>query len=678
MLKIIPSSSYCPAKDDLFFQSVQKNVNEVLSEDVKNEIEKGKIQGFLKSLPIFRHSEVQASFWITFLCQAEYTQGVGRYVNDALCRWLVPGKNLAITGITSLHFSFQNFPHHRFYFKNVLFEVGGKEDIEIIQRNILPLFEEIRLNILAVYHARYIASLRSISTDQKSRLIQENLNKILNLPREADCSLYDQMHNFVMKVIGDQKMGQVKKTIAQLVQSRPKSFDREVFYEMTHFTVLFKDQFASRRDPRYIGRVIALYYLFKKSILDSIRKEPNERHIIVKIFKTAVNKTQQALGVLLAVNILRETERFDRRFLLDAIRACLPDVQDVKDSYISDWREKKASFFYLEVTKESSFKAQEIQKLRAQLPTEVKKQVESDVHPIFLPRNEEDVARNLILLSQQLKYSRDLPQVSIHYEKQTESELFFSVLLTRLLHPQTKGLRTLFVRRQKTIKFFIEEMREIGKLKKRIPKEAAILRVSIDKTPFFRPDYSVDLLRARQKIAYELSRIIGEYRDFNGGMILKQEESLLALRKHLGPISPAAESLLEEFFYSLRPGIMQTALPTEALKAHFQLLQTLPTHPTGEAYQILEDQMEKFFFFFATASDPAFKDHLDIEIEKLKIPSYELATCSLELPPLFVKGYLLRSEKQELAISLKKAIEFAMKNWNDTLYCTLNPAEAIQ
>jgi hypothetical protein len=296
------------------------------------------------------------------------------------------------------------------------------------------------------------------------------------------------------------------------------------------------------------------------------------------------------------------------------------------------------------------------------------------VHPIFLPRNEEDVARNLILLSQQLKFSRDLPQASIHYEKQTDSEILFSILLVRLLLPNTMKLRELIFQGNSNLKFYIDEAREIGKLKRRIPKEAAILRISLEKAPFFRPDYSVDLLRARQRVAYELSRIVGEYRDFNGGMILKQEESLLALRKELGPMPQETEFLLEDYFYSLRPGIMQTVLPTEILEAHFRLLKSLSKKRAGDPYQILENRTEKFHFFFVGADDGGFKDQIDIEIEKLQIPSYELATCFLHLSSLSAAGYLLRSDNEETATSLKRAIQHSLKKWSETLYC---PVKAI-
>ncbi|HEX2583206.1 MAG TPA: hypothetical protein VHL30_03730, partial [Chlamydiales bacterium] len=555
-------------------------------------------------------------------------------------------------------------------------------DQEIAERNLKPLIEEMRLNIQAVYRARYIASLKSISIEQRNGMIKENLSKILNIPKsDFDRSLFDQMQQFLMKLGREEKMNEIQKAIVEKTQARPKAFDRGMFAEMTYFTILFKDQFAFKRDSRHISRVIALHYLFKKALLDTLRKSPSERHVRFKVYKTKLNGEQNILGILFAINILRESERMDKQFILDAIHSCLPLVDTVKDSYLFDQREKKLFLAYLEIHKPSfePFRIEEIKLLRQKLGTEIKKQIENDVHPIFLPRNEEEIARNLILLSQQLRYNRDLPQVSIHYEKQSESELFFSILMARLLLPTAKGLRELIVSGESELKLSIDEIREIGKLKRKIPKEASMLCVALDKAPFFRPDYSVDLLRARQKVAYELSKVIGEYRDFNGGMILKQEESLLSLRSSLGTMSQEIEFLLENYFYSLRPGIMQTVLPTEVLNAHFGLLIHLRKNPNCE---VLEKKTERFFLFFGRINLPGLKENIEIAVERLKIPSYELTSCSLQFPARFsvgppsshyhssidllrspmdsAIGYIYRSETPEAIERLQEAIQQAI------------------
>jgi len=239
-----------------------------------------------------------------------------------------------------------------------------------------------------------------------------------------------------------------------------------------------------------------------------------------------------------------------------------------------------------------------------------------------------------------------------------------------LLHPSAKGLRELIMSGESDLNLSIDEIREIGKLKRKIPKETSILRVSLKKASFFRADHSVDLLRARQKLAYELKKVIGEFRDFNGGMILKQEESLLALRNVIGVMSQEMEFLLENYFYSLRPGVMQTVLPTEVLNTHFELLIQLQENPTSLFF---EDKKDRFFLFFRRLGHPALKETIEVLVERLKIPSFELTSCFLQFPAQFsycpaamhdgphhltesAIGYIYRADDGNTAAQLKEIL----------------------
>ena len=144
-------------------------------------------------------------------------------------------------------------------------------------------------------------------------------------------------------------------------------------------------------------------------------------------------------------------------------------------------------------------------------------------------------------------------------------------------------------------------------------------------------------------MAYELGRIIGEYRDFNGGMILKQEEALLALRKQVGHMTQETELLLEEYFYAIRPGIMQTALPPEVLKAHFHLFEKCRN--TSEL--VVMGNMDNYHLIFGKSQSPGFKNKIEIEVGKLGLPSYELTNCFLQIPPTNFLGYILRANEVE-------------------------------
>jgi hypothetical protein len=634
---------------DSFLLAIEEKVANILQPSIIEQIQNGNNAELLRAIPLFKLDGTPASgsLQVSFLCVGEYTQGVDRYVSDSLSRWLVPGKNLSICGSAKSIFCFNTLPDQRFFFCSTWLQIESQEDAEIAERNMHLLLLEMRLNIQAVYQARYVASMKNLSFEHKNLMIQEQLKKLLDpsIQQESEQSLFDLLQGFLLQLNREEKEGQIQKTITQLTETRPKAFDRGMFAEMTYFTVLFKDQFAQKRQARHISRVIALHYLFKKVLIESIKKSPTERHMSMKVYKTKINGELPVLGILFGISILRESERLDRRFLLTAIRACVPGVDTVKDSYLFDRRDGRVNLFYIEIHKASyiPFTAAEVNALRGRLPQEIKKQIESDVHPIFLPRNEEEVARNLIVLSQQLKYSRDFPQVNIQYEKQSETAIFFTILIARLLLPNTKGVRQQLLETESDLIFSIEEIREIGKLRRKTPKETSVLRVALDKAPFFRVDYSVDLLRARQKVAYELGRIIGEYRDFNGGMILKQEEALLALRKLIGPMAQETEFLLEEYFYAIRPGIMQTVLPTAVLNTHFHLLEKI----RGGTDSVVTDKVDNYHLLFAKSHQSDFKTKIELAIGKLGIPSYELTNCALQIHPTYFLGYIFRSDTEE-------------------------------
>lgn len=312
-----------------------------------------------------------------------------------------------------------------------------------------------------------------------------------------------------------------------------------------------------------------------------------------------------------------------------------------------------------------------IAELKEKLSCEFLRQVENVVHPIFMPRNEEELIRNLIVLATQIKYVRDFPQVSIHYEKQTDADLNFTVIIARLLKGNIESLRKIL--EKSSLKMDIDDVRVMGYLKQKYAKETAILRVTVDKKPFFRPDYSVDLLRARQKIVAQLSQSLGEFRDFNGGMILKQDEALGQLRQELGKLSRKKEFLLENYFYSLKPGIMQTVHDASVLKKHFELLTTVTQADLKlQPYHMVGESMGKFFLCYIAAAAPTFKEGVLNAIAPLEISSRDLTTSFLEIDDSTAMGFILRMESPEIAHHFQEAVLGAFSEWCHRFYCPIN------
>lgn len=295
--------------------------------------------------------------------------------------------------------------------------------------------------------------------------------------------------------------------------------------------------------------------------------------------------------------------------------------------------------------------------LKQKLPRESARQ-SNVVHPIFMPRNEEELIRNLIVLAAQIKYVRDLPQVSIHYEKQTDDDLTFTIIASRLLKGRTEPIRKSLEKSR--LKIDIDHVRIMGYLLQKYPKEAAIFHLTIDKRPFFRPDHSVDLLRARQKIVAELTFILGEFRDFNGGMILKQDEALGLLRQEVGEITQEKEFLLENYFYSLKPGIMQTIHDSSILKSHFDLLMNaLRSTSKTTPYRLVTKSVDKFYLYFFLSEEkkeiPG-KEIIATAIAPLLISPHDLTNCFLEIGSTTALGFILRTECPEVAQKFQTAI----------------------
>lgn len=612
-----------------------------------------------KQMPFFRSPhdlQGNKTIPITCICLASYTHGVGRYVSDSLARWLIPGKFCPICGEVSLNFRFKAHPHFSFYLTQKMVWVEDQEDLAIAQKNLSQLFKEMKITILAVHHARHLSSLRSQNADNRDLIIQQTLSSMLNWDIRPDESLFEQFQGLFSKIQSEEKSDLIRQNFIQLSARRPKAFDRDLFHEVAQSISLFGKSFYLNHPPRFISRVLAYFYLFRKLLQDNVKKNAGKRHTHFKLLK-GEKSHREILSFVFAVNLLSDEERFEESNLTLAFQAVSPNLEIVPSSLIQDRRHEMIRLFYFECRKrdQSLFSPKEIQALQETLLPHLLRNIKIPYTPIFMPRNEEEVLRGVIVLSKQIKYVRDLPQVSIHYEAQSKSDLTFTVIIVQLLKGSTPPLRKVLDSLSE-LYVEIDDIRSAGSLKKKYTKEAAIVRIRLDKSAFLRSDFSVDILRARQKIVLELSKTLGELRDFNGGIILKQDEALSSLRKSLAPLSLDRDLLLEKYFYSLRPGVMQAVYETEILHAHFSLLE----EAIIKNLWLLHAEKGKYLLlFFKSVSEPLKKELLEA-LHLLRIPSQDLSTTWVEVGDVSYLGLIYRfnyeKEKEVLLSSLHEVM----------------------
>ncbi len=448
----------------------------------------------------------------------------------------------------------------------------------------------------------------------------------------------------------------IQEKIGSLIQSHSKDFDQGIFSQMQHFLVTCADDFKNARDYHHISRVISNLYSMRKLIKQNTQTLPTKRHVTFKFLKTKLTPPGQrertVLGILVGLNFLHEHEVFETAHLIKAIQHYLPKIHLVEGSAFIDKAETSLQTTYLEIEKRdgTDFTLDEIHLFRTSLPDQIKGNIEQLTHPIFMPRNDEEVLRNIMALSRQLRFVNDLPQVIISFDEQKGAELCFTVILLRIVDENGPSVQDLFKKAHTRIKYIPDRIRKVGHLRKKHIKEATVFRTLIPSYTVLRHDNSVDLYKAREYVLKELSQIIGEMRDYNGGMIVKQNESLAALRASLGKIAEQHNLLLEKFFYSLMPMEMRSVLETDPLKNLFLLL--LQALKSDE--KLRKKNGDWFFkqdstrvFAILPLVDSFQKKRLAASLEALSISSHKLVFFSIEACEIPCLGYILLTENKE-------------------------------
>jgi hypothetical protein len=615
---------------------------------------------------------------ITTLCWAEHTHGVGRFLGDIYSRWLIPGKQLKLVYVHSMAFRFSLFPEAGFFIHELFLKIDTKEDLNLVKEYLPVLANEVALNISAVHHARKVVSLKPLSIDQKRILIQENISSLLNRPqKESSYSIFDQMHHFLVKVTAEEKVTKIKEQIAPLLEFRPQLFDRDIFHELQNFVSLFKNEFISNRELVHLSRIISYSYIFRKLLSNKALSEPNQRHLSLKLLHTKIeieDEPKKILGILICINMLRENEIIGEKHLFNAIWGILHSVVKISGTSITDKNSQtNIKTLYIEIyKKDGNFTIEELRNLKKRLPREIKTRIESVINPIFMPRNEEEIMRNILILGNQLKYSGDIPHVIITFHKQTEEKIFFSVILLRVLKPGDKKLETLFKKEKNKFSYSDFEIKNVGLVRKKYPKEANIFDMHLDKKSFLRKDFSVDLGLARRSVYNILFEMLGDIRDYNGGMISKQNEVLNELKKLLLQINIRNDFILENFFYSLTPNYMQSIAKPLILKKLFLLvLEAIEHEYTNQFYFLKTQIVEDHFLLTLGAINPTLKDFVEERIETIDIYPGNLTSSFVVIYDISCISFMLKYKDSDEHQKFLQCIIETIKIWKETVEKTL-------
>lgn len=587
------------------------------SESIDPEMEKKRKEYLEESLPIVFWPNIdQAPCNLSISLLTKHRADAANFFYNMISRWLIQRKKVNIEMFFAADFKMPQISSHMFTVSQIMINLQTKQDLEEAKKNMQALETEIRLGVVSGYHANRILEFKGLGNDGKTALIQDK--------------------------------------IGSLIHRRGQDFDRSIFLQMQKFLVTCREEFKEIRDHHHISRIISILHSIRAMLKQKVELFPNQRHFIVKFIKTRLhyqNKEKPVLGVLVGLNFLRKHEVFEKEHLIRALRNFVPNVQCVENSLFLDRnRENTVQNIYLEIEKENyeDFTLDEIKNLRRYLPEHLKGHVEYLMHPIFMPRNEEEIVRNIMSLSRQLRYVHDIPQVMISFDEQKDQGLLFTVVMLRILKNHTKPVKAIF-EEQSELKFSLDRIRKLGTLRRKYIKEAAVFRIEIPPQNYFRDDHSVDLFQARQDVIEELNRLFGEVRDFNGGMFCKQNELYISLKNYLGDVKGTYSSLLEKFFYSLTPVEMRSTQSVEALKSWYLLLAQLVKkdhiyHQKFKDWQIKKERKHTYVVF--SIEDPTVQQKVINSVNTMEILSYQLTSFNIEFHDRKYFGYMLCSEEK--------------------------------
>ncbi|MGA8164194.1 MAG: hypothetical protein WB791_04110, partial [Waddliaceae bacterium] len=382
----------------------------------------------------------------------------------------------------------------------------------------------------------------------------------------------------------------VYEKLNQWVFRFPFSADQFIANDLNLFFSLASKKYLDHRTANHLFRVVLSIHFMQKKLLYKTTFSPHQRHVEVRWIPTRLIfpfSQKTVVGCLIGYNAVDRYEVFDEENVVLTLQKSLPHVQLVEESaYSHSSQHANLRLFYFEIEKEdgSSFSLVEQNLLKHHLKEKVKSSIQRLSPSIFMGLNNEEIYKNTIILSQEIQSLQDLPQASIILDQQTGKEVTFLVNLVQVCPLHCFSLKERFF----DCRFESERVATVRYLDSH-PIQAHIFRLCLPRrASLLRTDGSLDFHTARQRVVFLMTNAIGEFRDYNGGILIKQREQLDGFKEHFVDIARQDSELIESFFYGLTPLEKQVILPQEILSKLFYYFME-------SRQEILSNELNDFF-----------------------------------------------------------------------------------
>lgn len=466
------------------------------------------------------------------------------------------------------------------------------------------------------------------------------------------------------------KLKNLDQKLHDLISRFPQHLEPSIFKDKDRLLAYFDHEFLRKRSVTHLLRLLTAQYLKKKKLLGSVYLSPKTRCLELRIMPTKIEFTfasKWVIGILTQLSLNSRYELFDQVQLLKAVQKIIPELRIVKESvYIFQSADDTIKTIYAEFEKNGNqfFTLSELKALKTSLENELLKSIERLVPTVFMTRNQEEVLRNILTLSQQIEHGSDLPQVMISFESQTSEELIFTAICVCAENNDTLSIDNLLKQKSSFLQWVLERKQLVKYIDQHQPVYAYLFRVHLTPHPtILRSDGSLNFFASRQKIGNFMKMAIGEFRDFNGGILIKQEETLHSLKTALPKIAP---ELIENVFYSIAPIEMQAILPLPTLKNLFELFMDVQDPLLSDSSDYVCKSSTKDHLFIAMVRIPhgTFYDMAKDHLLSVDFPEIKQASISLVLNDSHIFGYILETDNIPLQHRFWDSLEKLLAYWS--------------
>lgn len=592
-------------------QQMECLIKNLISEQVL-ENEHALIEWIEKKLPLIQWSDfIEHSNFFSVYVICESTSSNKDYIDSQIKKKFTFGKEVEVLSSRYLNFYFPYYKEKLFFIMEAKIYTGTKQYFSLWHT--LPVF------------------LKEVTTALKT---PKKFYEFLDF--------YDH--------IPENKLNLINEILIHLIERRPQIFDKSVLREMNQFFILAHDEFKEHRAHIHLLRIIIYFFSIRKNIRNALISFGKKQHLRIRFIKSHLQfpfGSKSILGIVIGISLFDRRKILEEKHLLWAIQKVLPHVQVVKGSFYLNYDSiDEIRTLYLEIEKQdgTKFTNLEVQCLKKILPIEIQNGIEQLVPSLFMKRNEEEIIKSILYLNRELTSVNDLPQMMVHLETQTKIELIFIVVLVRIVKDLNDQTDNYFQRLDSTLSFTLERNQVIGYLENK-PKEANVLRIKVPyHADFLRSDFSINFYLARQKIVNFMTNGLGQIRDYNGGMILKQNELLLDFKQQFLIVD---HKLIEDFFYSLCPIERQATTHLETLVFLFQMYLEIAKEPFSKNEHFILKTAEQYLenFVVIKFEDMAIKKTLDDAFRIADIDCKQLTSTYTEYQGTIIVGYIYKKSK---------------------------------